>query len=51
VIDRKSAIELVNAATREIKVPQVPKQKQEFYKAGVRDVLKELQLQIDKIKN
>mgnify|MGYP003644340500 CR=1 FL=1 len=47
--NKKQIIELVNAATLKITVPEVSKQKQEYYKAGVRDLIKQLGFQIDKI--
>jgi hypothetical protein len=40
--------ETVNAAMLEVKVPDVSAQKQEFFKAGVRALVKQIQLQLQK---
>ena len=50
-MSKSQIIELVNAATDSVIVPDVSKQKKEFYKIGVRDLLKQLQIEIDKIKD
>lgn len=40
---------LINKATLKVDVPTVSKQKQEFYKAGVRSLLKMIQIEINKL--
>ena len=40
-------MELINKASDNVSVPTVSKQKQEFYKLGVRDLLEQLQIQLD----
>ena len=51
MINKAQTVKLVNAATDGVKVPNVAKQKAEFYKLGVRDLLEQLQIQIDKLEN
>ena len=48
-MNKAEIIELVNAATDGLIVPDIAKQKKEFYKFGVRDLLQQLQIQIDKL--
>lgn len=43
----EEVIKLINEATANVIVPTVAKQKAEFYKAGVRELLKQLQIQVD----
>ena len=44
-----SVITLIDKASSNVSVPTVSKQKQEFYKAGVRDLLKQIQIQLDAV--
>ena len=50
-INKSDVIELINAASGCVAVPNVAKQKAEFYKMGVRDLLAQLQIQIELINN
>tara|TARA_R110000850_G_scaffold100316_7_gene207543 strand:- start:2998 stop:3150 length:153 start_codon:yes stop_codon:yes gene_type:complete len=44
---KSEVVELINKATKNVTVPAVAKQKAEFYKAGVRELLAQIQNEID----
>lgn len=46
---KTDVVKLINDAQAQLSVPPVSTQKAEFYKLGVRDFIKEIQIQIDKI--
>ena len=50
-MDKGKMINVVNAATLKVVVPSVSKQKQEFYKAGVRELLNQIQIHIDELES
>jgi competence protein ComGC len=50
-MSKSDIIELINAASGNVEVPNVAKQKAEFYKMGVRALLAQLQIQVDLINN
>ena len=46
---KADVIKLINEATKGIIIPTIAPGRIEFYKAGVRDMLKQLQIQVDKM--